>query len=65
MSGLRHSLAPLAKAKLDSTGVTTIEKNNAPSRAKAMVHAMGRKRRPSTRCKVKIGRKAVMVMTMA
>ena len=41
MTGLCHSLAPLAKAKLASTGAIKIEKSNAPSSAKATVQAMG------------------------
>ncbi len=36
-----------------------MEKSNAPSNAKATVQAMGLKRRPSTRCRVKMGRYAV------
>ncbi len=37
-------------------GAMSRANNNAPSSAKATVHAMGRNKRPSTRCKVKIGR---------
>ena len=33
-----------------------MEKIKAPNKAKATVHAMGLKSRPSTACKVKIGR---------
>ena len=42
-----------------------MEKVSAPRSAKATVHAMGRKRRPSTACKVKMGRYAVMMMAIA
>ena len=40
-------------------------KISAPSRAKATVHAMGLNRRPSTRCRVKIGRYETMMMMRA
>ena len=56
MTGFSHSVAPLGKRKLASTGASTMEKMRAPSRAKATVQAMGLKRRPSTDCKVKMGR---------
>ena len=56
MTGLCHSFAPLAKAKLASTGAMSMEKSSAPSRAKATVQAMGWNSRPSTRCRVKMGR---------
>ncbi len=56
MTGLCHSFAPLAKAKLASTGATNMEKSSAPSSAKTTVHAMGWNRLPSTRCRVKMGK---------
>ena len=65
MNGLCHSFAPLAKRKLDSTGARSREKISAPSSAKATVHAIGRNKRPSTACSVKIGRYAVMMMPIA
>ena len=42
-----------------------MEKITAPSSANATVQAIGRKSRPSTRCRVKIGRYAVMMIVMA
>ncbi len=54
--GFFHSFAPLRKAKLHSTGARMMEKMSAPSSAKATVQAMGWKRRPSTDCRVKMGR---------
>jgi len=50
---------------LASTGPRNIENSRAPAKAKATVHAMGLNKRPSTRCSVKIGRYAVMMMPMA
>ena len=41
------------------------EEQRDPSRAKATVQAMGLNRRPSTDCKVKMGRYATMMMVMA
>src|ERR1035438_4144953 len=38
---------------------------SAPSRAKATVHAMGLNNRPSTRCRVKMGRYETIIMTRA
>ena len=38
------------------TGATMMAKTSAPSSAKVTVHAMGLKRRPSTACRVKMGR---------
>src|ERR1700734_2098564 len=60
MTGLRHSDAPRGKRRLDRTGAMMMGKMSAPSRANATVQAMGRKRRPSTACRVKMGRYAVM-----
>ncbi len=54
--GLSHSVAPLGKSRLERTGARRREKMSAPSRAKLTIHAIGRKRRPSTACRVKIGR---------
>ena len=42
-----------------------MEKINAPSKANATVQAIGLNNRPSTACKVKIGRYAVTMMPMA
>jgi len=56
ITGFSHSVAPLGKRKLASTGASTMEKIREPSRAKATVQAIGLKRRPSTDCRVKIGR---------
>ena len=42
-----------------------MEKMMAPNRAKATVQAMGLNKRPSTRCSVKMGRYAVMMMATA
>ena len=47
---LARTLVPTA-----STGAMRIENVIAPSSAKATVQAMGRNKRPSTRCSVKIG----------
>ena len=58
-------LSALRKSKLARAGAISIEKINAPSRAKATVHAIGLNSRPSTRCRVKMGRYAVMMMAMA
>ena len=44
------------KKKLARTGATRTENVNAPHKANATVHAIGLNNRPSTRCKVKIGR---------
>src|ERR1035441_2700102 len=65
ITGLSHSFVPVGKKKLASTGATTMEKINAPHRAKATVHAIGLKSRPSTACSVKIGRYAVMIIETA
>ena len=56
MPGLRHSLAPLGNTTAAITGPISIEKMRAPSRANATVQAIGLNKRPSTRCKVKIGK---------
>ena len=56
MMGFSHSLAPLRKRKLAITGATRMAKSSAPIRAKVTVQAMGLKRRPSTACRVKMGR---------
>ena len=42
-----------------------MEKSKAPSKANATVQAIGLNSFPSTRCSVKIGRYAVMMMPMA
>ena len=42
-----------------------MEKINAPSKANATVHAMGLNNRPSTACKVKMGKYAVTMIPMA
>ena len=65
MTGLRHSRVPLAKKKLERTGATRMENKSAPSSANATVQAMGLNNRPSTRCSVKMGRYAVIMMAMA
>ena len=43
MIGLVHSCAPLRNRKLERTGATIMEKMRAPRRAKATVHAIGRR----------------------
>ena len=43
-------------AMLAITGATTMAKTSAPSSAKVTVQAMGLKSRPSTACRVKMGR---------
>ena len=56
---------PLRKKKLDNTGAISMENVSAPNNAKATVQAMGLNSRPSTRCSVKMGTYAVMMMLMA
>ena len=63
--GLCHSLAPLRKKMLASTGAMTMANTNAPIRAKVTVQAIGLKSRPSTACSVKIGRYEVIMMPRA
>ena len=65
MTRLRLSRIPLRKNVAASTGAMRMEKTMAPRRAKATVQAIGRNNLPSTRCSVKIGRYAVMIMAMA
>ncbi len=65
MMGLCHSFVPLGKNRLERTGASSMENISAPSSAKATVQAIGLKSRPSTCCKVKIGRYAVMMMPIA
>ena len=48
-------LYAFAEGDAGDTGAMSIEKIRAPSRAKATVQAMGLNKRPSTRCKVKMG----------
>jgi hypothetical protein len=56
ITGFSHSLAPLLKKKLASTGAISMEKTRPPISAKVTIQAMGLKRRPSTACRVKMGR---------
>ena len=51
--------------RLASAGAMVIENRMAPRRANATVQAIGLKRRPSTRCNVKMGRYAVMMIAIA
>ena len=64
ISGLCHSLAPLGNTTAAITGPISIEKIRAPNSANATVQAIGLNKRPSTACRVKIGRYAVMMMAM-
>src|SRR5262249_15642137 len=64
ITGLRHSRAFAPKRKLERAGAMSIENMSDPSSAKDTVQAIGLNRRPSTRCKVKIGIYAVMMMLM-
>ena len=65
ITGLCHSRVPLGKKMLASAGAISSEKMMAPSRANATVQAMGLNNRPSTRCNVKMGRYAVIMMATA
>jgi len=65
MKGFSHSVAPWAKKKLGEHGSEQKEKMRPPSRAKLTIQAMGLKRRPSTACRVKMGRYAVMMRSRA
>ncbi len=56
MTGFRHSLTPFSKTISASTDAMAIEKISAPSNANDTVQAIGLKRRPSTLCRVKMGR---------
>ena len=50
---------------LANAGATNMEKIKAPRSANATVHAIGLNNFPSTRCSVKIGMYAVMMMAIA
>ncbi len=54
--GVLPFLGAVAERKLATTGATRMAKTSAPIRAKLTVHAIGLKSRPSTACKVKMGR---------
>ena len=66
ISGLSRSVTPLRKNSAarapERRGSRT---SSRPSSANATVHAIGRNSRPSTRCSVKIGMYAVMMIAMA
>src|SRR6266851_8732922 len=65
ITGLCHSLTPLLNSTPDTTGATSTENRRAPRRANATVQAIGWNKRPSTRCRVKMGKYAVMMIAIA
>src|SRR5262249_13055157 len=64
-TGLCHSEVSFQKIRLAMTGAMVMENITAPSRANATVQAIGRNRRPSPCCSVKVGRYAVMMIVIA
>ena len=57
--GLCHSRVPSRNSRLVSAGARSMEKTSAPRRANATALAIGLNRRPSTLCRVKVGRYAL------